>query len=62
MSKEELIKQICKLQPSYTFGDNAEQLWNEDEEELEELLEKYAKSGWFAEPNVLNKFLKEKYK
>jgi len=41
--KEELVKEICRLQPSYTFGDNAEKLWNEDEEELEELLEEYKK-------------------
>ena len=39
--KEKLIYEICRLQPSYTFGDNAEQLWNEDEEELEELLKEY---------------------
>lgn len=42
--KIKLIQEICRLQPSYTFGDNAEKLWNQDEEELEELLEEYKKS------------------
>lgn len=37
--KIKLIQEICRLKPYYTHGDNAEQLWHEDEEELEELLE-----------------------
>ncbi len=39
--KEQLIYEICRLQPHYTFGDNAEELWNADDEELAELLEEY---------------------
>ena len=41
--KEELVKEICRLQPSYTFGDNAERLWNEDEEELQDFLDNIKK-------------------
>lgn len=52
MSKEELIKQICKLQPSYTFGDNAEQLWNQDEEEL---LEEYKTLQVKGDTDILTK-------
>ena len=36
--KEKLIWEICKHRPHYTYGDNGEQLWNEDEKDLEELL------------------------
>ena len=39
--KEQLIYEICRLQPHYTFGDNAEELWNADDDELAELLEEY---------------------
>jgi len=39
--KEKLIYEICRLQPHYTFGDNAEELWNADDDELAELLEEY---------------------
>tara|TARA_R110000803_G_scaffold187487_1_gene249869 strand:+ start:420 stop:596 length:177 start_codon:yes stop_codon:yes gene_type:complete len=36
--KEKLIWEICKHRPHYTYGDNGEQLWNENEKDLEELL------------------------
>ena len=36
--KEKLIWEISKHRPHYTYGDNGEQLWNEDEDDLEILL------------------------
>ena len=37
-NKEKLILKICMKHPHFTFGSNAERLWNEDEEYLEYIL------------------------
>tara|TARA_R110000744_G_scaffold116837_1_gene218412 strand:- start:179 stop:319 length:141 start_codon:yes stop_codon:yes gene_type:complete len=43
MNKEDLIKEICNIRPHFIFGDNAERLWNEDEEELQDFLDNIKK-------------------
>ena len=45
MSKEDLVKEICDRRTHFTFGDNAERLWNEDEEELQDFVDNIKKES-----------------
>ena len=37
-NKEKLIDEITNKYPHFTYGDNAESLWNEEEEHLQDIL------------------------
>ncbi len=37
-NKEKLIDEITSKHPHFTYGDNAERLWNEEEEHLQDIL------------------------